>query len=209
MLKTKPPVSHPCCHVGPESSGVVPVETASCSFFLLVGRIHSRQFHRCVCICPSNFFSEPALVSILRSTSVAVLQSTLAIWPTSSATPSCPVKRLRILNTAVSPAAVTQIMPYLRKDAPAHIPEGELIESLLGKKCDNFIKPLQKLTDEERKRTNIVQIGKRNADIDGDPYGVWASWSGNVYHPKDKRMVRIRPISPPPAKQPKALRIGD
>ncbi|KAK4450935.1 hypothetical protein QBC34DRAFT_424255 [Podospora aff. communis PSN243] len=64
-------------------------------------------------------------------------------------------------------------MPYCRKDAPSHIPEEELIESLLSEKRDNIVRPLHKLTKEERQRTGLVQIGKKTSRLEGDPYGVW------------------------------------
>jgi hypothetical protein len=84
-------------------------------------------------------------------------------------------------------------MPYSRRDAPAHIPDAELIESLLGEEMDDDdddIRPLQDLTDDERARANLVQLGKRRERIQGDPYAVWSSWAGNVGHPDDPRMVK-------------------
>ena len=81
-------------------------------------------------------------------------------------------------------------MPYLRKDAPSHIPEAELIESLLSEERDDIaIQLLQDITEEERKQTNLVQLGKRTEHIQGDPFGVWPSWAGNVAHPEDLQMV--------------------
>jgi len=81
-------------------------------------------------------------------------------------------------------------MPYLRKDAPPHTPEVELIESLLSEEReDTSTRPLQDITEEERKRTNLVQLGKRTEYIPGDPFGVWPSWAGNVAHPEDLQMV--------------------
>ncbi|KAK5652931.1 hypothetical protein OQA88_9410 [Cercophora sp. LCS_1] len=83
-------------------------------------------------------------------------------------------------------------MPYPRKDAPYHIPECELIESLLSwKRKHDKILPLQDLNDEERQKTNLVEIGKRTARIQGDPYGVWSSWAGNVSHQEDKDVEPI------------------
>lgn len=81
-------------------------------------------------------------------------------------------------------------MPYLRKDAPPHIPEDELIESLLSEeKYDCTTQALQDISDEERNLTNLVRLGKRTERIPGDPFGVWPCWTGNVAHPEDLRMV--------------------
>ena len=82
-------------------------------------------------------------------------------------------------------------MHYSRGNAPAHIPVHEVIESLLGEKNGHRIRPLQDLTDIERKRANLVKLGKRTERIQGDPFGVWPSWAGNVGHPDDLRMVSL------------------
>lgn len=67
-----------------------------------------------------------------------------------------------------------------------------MIESLLSEKRQvRLTKLLQKLTDEERQQTDLVKLGQRQEYIQGDPFGVWSSWAGNVYYLTDLRMVRI------------------
>ena len=81
-------------------------------------------------------------------------------------------------------------MPYLRKDAPLHIPEDEFIESLLSEERDECTtQTLQDISDKQRSQTNLVRLGKRTEWIQGDPFGVWPSWAGNIAHPEDMRMV--------------------
>jgi hypothetical protein len=85
-------------------------------------------------------------------------------------------------------------MPFSRKDKPAAIPDGETIESLLGErnplsKKTRRIKPLDQLSEDERRRTNLVRQGIRCTSIQGDPFGVLASWADNLSHGEDERMV--------------------
>ncbi|KAK8878818.1 hypothetical protein PGQ11_000112 [Apiospora arundinis] len=88
-------------------------------------------------------------------------------------------------------------MPYLRAEAPPHIPDHETIESLLGQKYTDHskrvrkTKTFQQLTEEERARKNLVQLGTWTERIQGDPYGFWSSWAGNIAHPRDERMYDI------------------
>lgn len=83
-------------------------------------------------------------------------------------------------------------MPYSLADAPPNIPDAELIESLLCERIKRKqARPLQELTEAERAQTNLVELGKRQTHIDGDPYGVWCAWAGNVCHQEDDRMVRM------------------
>ncbi|KAK8090051.1 hypothetical protein PG997_005012 [Apiospora hydei] len=91
-------------------------------------------------------------------------------------------------------------VPYLEAEAPPHIPEGETIEWLLGE-VDNSsksaakTKTYQELTDEERERTGLVRLSKRTDVIQGDPYGVLSSWTGNVSHQLDSDMTEVlKPI---------------
>lgn len=68
-------------------------------------------------------------------------------------------------------------MPYLKRDAPAHIPPHELLESLLSIPLDDpenpdepldEIRPLQELTEDERQRVNLVRLAERTKRIEGD-----------------------------------------
>lgn len=54
------------------------------------------------------------------------------------------------------------------------------------------IRTLQDLTDEERNQTRLVKISKRTERLQGDPYGTWQHWAGNLNHPEDDGMVRRR-----------------
>ncbi|KAK5659775.1 hypothetical protein OQA88_986 [Cercophora sp. LCS_1] len=83
-------------------------------------------------------------------------------------------------------------MPYLRCYAPLGVPDCETIESLLGLrnttgKAASAVKPLQELTKEQRHQTELVALGKNGERIQGDPFGIWRSWSGNVSHHQDAR----------------------
>ncbi|KAI5920650.1 hypothetical protein F4810DRAFT_723205 [Camillea tinctor] len=87
-------------------------------------------------------------------------------------------------------------MPYHIASAPVGIPEYETIESLLGlpnpsTKHTRGIKTLQELNDEEKRNFNLITLGKRCTAIPGDPYGLYPAWSGNVAHPKDRRIFQI------------------
>ncbi|KAK1828768.1 hypothetical protein QBC39DRAFT_374367 [Podospora conica] len=83
-------------------------------------------------------------------------------------------------------------MPYSQADAPPNIPDAELIESLLCERTKRKqARPLQELTEAERNKTNLVQFGKRQTHIEGDPFGVWCAWAGNVCHQEDDRMVDV------------------
>lgn len=83
-------------------------------------------------------------------------------------------------------------MPYSLADAPPNIPDAELIESLLCERIKRKqARPLQERTEAEKAQTNLVELGKRQTHIDGDPYGVWCAWAGNVCHQEDDRMVRM------------------
>ncbi|KAI0010968.1 hypothetical protein F4779DRAFT_575387, partial [Xylariaceae sp. FL0662B] len=91
-------------------------------------------------------------------------------------------------------------MPYHRANAPASMPDHETIESLLGR-SNNYdyrtrrIKRLNLLTEEEKEKTGLITLGKRETHITGDPFGVYPSWAGNVGHPRDIAMFPIlRPI---------------
>lgn len=86
-------------------------------------------------------------------------------------------------------------MPYLKKHAPEHIPSHEHIESLMSVDRDDSydeIRPLQQLTEQERSRTNLVKPGKRTERQEGDPYGTWHHWAGNLNHVEDEGMVSSR-----------------
>lgn len=87
-------------------------------------------------------------------------------------------------------------MPSLRADAPSHVPDEETLDSLLGQrnqssKASSKVKPLQKLTPSQRQRTGLIELGKRKMRIQGDPWGNYLSWAGNVGHPEDMRMYDI------------------
>ncbi|RYP73844.1 hypothetical protein DL769_004145 [Monosporascus sp. CRB-8-3] len=88
-------------------------------------------------------------------------------------------------------------MPYLnRAGAPDSIPDAELIETLLNQR-NTFnhrtkrIRKLNELTQEQRSRTGLLRLGKREEVIQGDPYGLYPYWAGNVGHPRDPRMFDI------------------
>ncbi|RYP93196.1 hypothetical protein DL770_000671 [Monosporascus sp. CRB-9-2] len=88
-------------------------------------------------------------------------------------------------------------MPYLnRADAPGSIPDAELIETLLNQR-NTFnhrtkrIRKLNELTQEQRSRTGLLTLGKREEVIQGDPYALYPYWAGNVGHPRDPRMFGI------------------
>lgn len=83
-------------------------------------------------------------------------------------------------------------MPYSLSDAPPDIADAELIQSLPWKRVKRSqARPLQELAEAERNKTNLVQLGKRETSIEGDPYGVWCAWAGNVCRQEDGRMVSI------------------
>lgn len=87
-------------------------------------------------------------------------------------------------------------MPYPRAEAPSHVPDEETIESLLGQrnqtsKASSKVKPLQELNYLQRQRTGIIEPGKRKLRIQGDPWGHYFSWAGNVAHPEDARIYDI------------------
>ncbi|OIW34298.1 hypothetical protein CONLIGDRAFT_688047 [Coniochaeta ligniaria NRRL 30616] len=90
-------------------------------------------------------------------------------------------------------------MPFSNKNAPSTIPEQETIEFLLGErnefsKAARRVKPLRKLSKEERAETRLVSLGKRTPTIQGDPFGVWCSWAGNVGHGEDEPDLSILKI---------------
>ena len=87
-------------------------------------------------------------------------------------------------------------MPSLRADAPDEVPDHETLECLLGKcnisnKETRKIKTLGQLSLEERLKTGIASLGRRNTNISGDPYAVSPVWAGNVGHPHDERMAEL------------------
>ncbi|RYP61941.1 hypothetical protein DL771_009948 [Monosporascus sp. 5C6A] len=92
-------------------------------------------------------------------------------------------------------------MPYLnRAEAPDSIPDAELIETLLNQR-NTFnhrtkrIRKLNELTQEQRSRTGLLTLGKREEVIQGDPYALYPYWAGNVGYPRDPRMFDImKPI---------------
>lgn len=86
-------------------------------------------------------------------------------------------------------------MPSSRAEAPSHIPDEETIESLLGQrkltsKASSKVKPLHELKPDQRQRTGVVELDKRKMRIQGDPWGHYLSWAGNVAHPDDRRVVK-------------------
>jgi hypothetical protein len=87
-------------------------------------------------------------------------------------------------------------MPFSRINAPSWIPEEEAIESLLSERNEpnrqtSKIKTLQELSASEKSRQNFVELGVRMMHIQGDPWGEYLSWAGNVGHLKDPRLVSI------------------
>lgn len=91
-------------------------------------------------------------------------------------------------------------MPFLRADAPPHVPDEETIEYLLAEKnptskASSKVLTLQQLKPLVRERTGIIDLGKRKMRIQGDPWGHYLSWAGNVAHPQDARVVSNFPIS--------------
>lgn len=90
-------------------------------------------------------------------------------------------------------------MPFLRAEAPPHVPDEETIEYLLGKKNNSSkraakISPLKDLKPDVRQRTGLITLGKLQKRIQGDPWGYYFSWAGNVSHAADMRVVRYLPI---------------
>ncbi|KAI1082947.1 hypothetical protein F5B20DRAFT_597160 [Whalleya microplaca] len=84
-------------------------------------------------------------------------------------------------------------MPYKQDGAPASIPAAETVESLLGEVNQNNkkrskVKTLNELDPIEKQPSGLVRLGKRSAVIQGDPYGVYPYWAGNVGHPDDERI---------------------
>ncbi|CAJ2507255.1 Uu.00g084410.m01.CDS01 [Anthostomella pinea] len=53
------------------------------------------------------------------------------------------------------------------------------------------VKTLQQLTSEEHERKKIIALGTFCKQIQGDPFGIYFSWAGNVAHPEDQRMFDI------------------
>lgn len=89
-------------------------------------------------------------------------------------------------------------MPFLRAEAPPHVPDEETIEYLLGEenkstKSTAKISPLQMLKPDVRERTGLITLGKLQTRIQGDPWGYYFSWAGNVSHPDDMRVVSHLP----------------
>lgn len=87
-------------------------------------------------------------------------------------------------------------MPLSRAAAPSRVPDQETLESLLGQrnqtsKASTKVKPLQKLKPSQRQRTGLIELAKRKMRIQGDPWGHYLSWAGNVAHPEDMRMYDI------------------
>ncbi|KAI7777672.1 hypothetical protein LA080_003165 [Diaporthe eres] len=87
-------------------------------------------------------------------------------------------------------------MPFLRAEAPPHVPGEETIEYLLGEDNNSTkraakISPLQDLEPDVRQRTGLITLGKLKKRIQGDPWGYYFSWAGNVCHPDDMRVHNI------------------
>lgn len=85
-------------------------------------------------------------------------------------------------------------MPLCRFEARSSIPDEETIEFLLSRnnsfdKHTKSIKTISELSGDEKGRENLVTLGKRQTRIEGDPFGVYPAWAGNVGHPRDDRMV--------------------
>lgn len=86
-------------------------------------------------------------------------------------------------------------MPSCRSEASPWIPDEETIEHLLGRKNSfdkrtKSIKTITELSEEEKHQMKLITPGKRQTRIEGDPFGVYPAWAGNVGHPRDDRMVR-------------------
>lgn len=89
-------------------------------------------------------------------------------------------------------------MPSLRAEAPPHVPDEETIEHLLGEadkssKSRAKISPLQYVKPDVRQRTGLITLGKLQERIQGDPYGYYFSWAGNVSHSAEMRVVSYLP----------------
>ena len=87
-------------------------------------------------------------------------------------------------------------MPSLRADTPGHVPDSETLEYLLGERSTlkgrpRTIKTLGQLTPEERLKTGMACLERRDIHIHGDPYGISPVWAGNVGHPYDDRMSEV------------------
>lgn len=90
-------------------------------------------------------------------------------------------------------------MPSLRAEAPPYVPDEETIEYLLSEadKSSKFrakISPLQDVKPDVRQRTGLITLGKLQQRIQGDPYGYYFSWAGNVSHSADMRVVSYLPV---------------
>jgi hypothetical protein len=90
----------------------------------------------------------------------------------------------------------TSKMPFRRKDAPPTVPDCETIEYLLGapnkkSRATRAVKPFDENSKAQKRRKNLVRLGERCTQIPGDPFGLWPSWTGNIAHPKDGRMVCV------------------
>lgn len=88
-------------------------------------------------------------------------------------------------------------MPYLRRDAPASVPDAETLDELLGlpnrkSKKTRAVKTRDQLSETQRKRKHLVSLGIRQTRIQGDPFGMLHSWAGNIAHPEDERIVSRR-----------------
>ncbi|KAK8012246.1 hypothetical protein PG991_009621 [Apiospora marii] len=89
-------------------------------------------------------------------------------------------------------------MPYRLADRPEWVPDSQTLDALLSKRnrsspSTEKIKALQELDDAERGHTGLVKLGKTNDKIEGDPFGVYYGWAGNVAHPTDEKMLRVMP----------------
>ncbi|KAI3337572.1 hypothetical protein HD806DRAFT_43758 [Xylariaceae sp. AK1471] len=87
-------------------------------------------------------------------------------------------------------------MPFARTNAPPWVPEEETIESLLSERNESDrktgqIKTLQELSAHQKARQNLIELGVRRMRIEGDPWGEYLSWAGNIGHPKDPRIFEI------------------
>ena len=50
---------------------------------------------------------------------------------------------------------------------------------------------MSQLTPEERLKTGMASLQRRDIHIEGDPYAISPVWAGNVGHPFDQRMTTI------------------
>lgn len=87
-------------------------------------------------------------------------------------------------------------MPFAHSQAPPWVPEEETTESLLSERNDSDrktsqIKTLQELSAPQKARQGLIELGVRKTRIEGDPWGEYLSWAGNVGHPKDPRIVSV------------------